>query len=112
MIGQVTSVKHYIETLPERFVANAAKGVHATFQFELSGDGGSTFHVVVSDGTMQIADGPAAAPSTTIKMASGDYVDMVNGKLSGPMAFMKGKLKVAGNVMLAQKMQNIFPPSK
>ena len=37
-------------------------------------------------------------------MSGDDYVQMVNGKLIGTMAFMKGKLKVTGNVMLAQKM--------
>jgi putative sterol carrier protein len=108
----VSSVKDYFETLPQRFVPSAAKGVNAVFQFELSGDGGGTYHVVVEDGTMKIVEGAAASPSTTIKMASSDYVDMVNGKLNGAMAFMKGKLKVAGNVMLAQKMQTIFPPHK
>jgi putative sterol carrier protein len=108
----VSSVKDYIETLPQRFVPGASKGVNAVFQFELSGDGGTTFHVTVDDGTMKVTDGPASAPNTTIKMASTDYVDMVNGKLNGAMAFMKGKLKVSGNVMLAQKMQTIFPPHK
>jgi len=109
---QVTSVKHYIETLPERFVPDASKGVHAVFQFEIAGDDGSTFHVSVDDGTMAVHDGVAPSPNTTIKMNAADYVQMVNGKLSGTMAFMKGKLKVTGNVMLAQKMQNIFPPAK
>ena len=61
MVGQVTSVKHYIETLPERFQANASKGLHAVFQFELSGDEGSTFHVSVDDGTMKVVDGVMAA---------------------------------------------------
>jgi putative sterol carrier protein len=109
---QVTSVKHYIETLPERFVASASKGVKAVFQFEIAGEGGSNFHVSVDDGTMAVEEGVAPSPSTTIKMNADDYVQMVNGKLSGTMAFMKGKLKVTGNVMLAQKMQNIFPPAK
>lgn len=109
---QVTTVKDYIETLPQRFQANAAKGVHAVFQFELSGEGGATFHVSVDDGTMKVAEGLAESPSTTIKMKSDDYVKMVNGKLSGTMAFMKGMLKVTGNVVLAQKMQTIFPPAK
>ena len=109
---QVTSVKDYFETLPQRFQPNAAKGVKATFQFELSGDGGGTYHVKIDDGTMAVVEGPTDSPSTTIKMAADDYVQMVNGKLSGTMAFMKGKLKVTGNVMLAQKMQNIFPPAK
>lgn len=109
---QVTSVKEYVDTLPQRFVAGASKGVKAVFQFELAGEGGATFHVTVDDGTMKVAEGQAESPNTTIKMNGDDYVKMVNGKLSGTMAFMKGMLKVTGNVMLAQKMQTIFPPAK
>jgi putative sterol carrier protein len=108
----VSSVKDYFDTLPQRFVPTAAKGVNAVFQFELSGDDGGTYHVTVEDGSMKIGEGPSSNPSATIKMTSKDYVDMVNGKLSGTMAFMKGKLKVTGNVLLAQKMQSIFPPHK
>ncbi|MGD0524339.1 MAG: SCP2 sterol-binding domain-containing protein [Polyangiaceae bacterium] len=109
---QVSSIKQYFDTLNDRFIASASKGVKATFQFELAGDGGGTYHVTIDDGTMAVAEGPADAPSTTIKMAADDYIQMVNGKLSGTMAFMKGKLKVSGNVMLAQKMQAFLPPSK
>lgn len=109
---QVSSVKEYFDTLPQRFVATAAKGVKAVYQFELSGDGGGTYHVTVDDGTLAVAEGPSEKPSTTLKMTGSDYVDMVNGKLSGTMAFMKGKLKVSGNVMLAQKMQAFLPPEK
>jgi putative sterol carrier protein len=112
MAIQVTSVKHYFETLPERFRPEAAKGVNAVFQFELAGEGGGTYHVTVEDGAMKVADGPAASPSATIKMNGEDYVKMVNGKLSGTMAFMRGLLKVSGSVILAQKMQSIFPPAK
>ena len=45
-------------------------------------------------------------------MTGDDYVKMVNGKLNGTMAFMKGQMKVTGNMLLAQKMQGIFPPNK
>jgi putative sterol carrier protein len=109
---QVSSVKEYFDTLPQRFVATAAKGVKAIYQFELSGDGGGTYHVTIDDGAMTVTEGAAEKPSTTLKMTGADYVDMVNGKLSGTMAFMKGKLKVSGNVMLAQKMQAFLPPEK
>ena len=108
----VNSVQNYFETLPQRFVPSAAKGVNAVLQFELAGDGGGTYHVKVDDGTMTIVEGPSDAPSATIKMKAEDYVKMVNGQLSGTMAFMKGQMKVTGNVMLAQKMQAIFPPHK
>ena len=108
----VSSVKHYFDTLSERFVPAASKGVNAVFQFELSGEEGGTWHVAVTDGSMAVNVGAHAAPSATIKMAAPDYVKMVNGQLSGTMAFMKGQMKITGNMMLAQKMQGIFPPNK
>jgi putative sterol carrier protein len=109
---QVTSVKDYFETLPQRFRPGAAKGVHAVFQFELSGDGGGTYHVKVEDGSIAIAEGPAPTANATIKMKGDDYVKMVNGQLSGTMAFLKGQMKIAGDMMLAQKMKDLFPPNK
>jgi putative sterol carrier protein len=109
---QVTSVKDYFETLPQRFQAAAAKGVNATFQFELSGDGGGTYHVKVEDGSMAVGEGPATKANATIKMKGEDYVKMVNGQLSGTMAFLKGQMKIAGDMILAQKMQQLFPPNK
>jgi putative sterol carrier protein len=112
MVTQVTSVKHYFDTLQERFVPDAAKGVRAVYQFEISGEGGGTYHVKVDDGSMQVVEGAAESPSTTIKMSAEHYVEMVNGKLNGAMAFMTGKLKVTGNIGLAQKMQAFFPPAK
>lgn len=109
---EVTSVKNYFETLPQRFQAGAAKGVKAVFQFELSGDGGGTYHVKVEDGSMAVGEGPAPSANVTIKMKGDDYVQMVNGKLSGTMAFLKGKMKIAGDMMLARKMEQLIPPNK
>ena len=43
-------------------------------------------------------------------MKESDYLDMINGKLNGQMAFMTGKLKIAGDMGLALKLQNLFKP--
>jgi putative sterol carrier protein len=112
MVQHVSSVKEYFATLPQRFVAEASKTIQAVFQFELTGDGGGTYHVNVDHGTMAVVEGAHPTPTATIKMSGDDYVKMVNGQLNGAMAFMKGQMKVTGNVLLAQKMQAIFPPSK
>lgn len=112
MVGPVTSAKHYFDTLSERFVASAAKGVNAVFQFELTGDGGGNYFITVNDGTMSVTEGTAPSPTTTIKVAAADYVKIVNGQLNGMMAVMKGQMKVSGNVLLAQKMQAMFPIGK
>ncbi len=112
MPAPVTSVKQYFDTLPERFQAAAAKGIHATFQFELSGEGGGTYHAIVHEDALHVEPGPAESPTVVVKMAAGDYIKMSNGELNGQLAFMKGQLKVTGNLLLAQKMQAIFPAAK
>ena len=45
-------------------------------------------------------------------MKESDYLDMVNGKLNGQMAFMSGKLKIAGDMGLALRLQNLFAPPR
>jgi len=108
----VASVKEYFDTLNQRFVASASKGLNAVFQFELSGDGGGSYNIAVNDGTMEVKEGTAATPSVTIKMSADDYLKLINGQLNGTMAYMKGQMKVTGNLMLAQKMQAVFPVGK
>ena len=108
----VASVKEYFDTLNQRFVASASKGLNAVFQFELSGDGGGQYNIAVNDGTMEVKEGTAATPSVTIKMSADDYLKLINGQLNGTMAYMKGQMKVTGNLMLAQKMQAVFPVGK
>ena len=111
-MAAVASVKEYFDTLNQRFVASASKGLNAVFQIELSGDGGCSYNIAVNDGAMEVKEGAAATPSVTIKMAAGDYLKLVNGQLNGTMAYMKGQMKVTGNLMLAQKMQAVFPVGK
>lgn len=112
MVDQVRTVKEYFDTLPQRFQAEASKSIEAVFQFELGGDGGGTYHVIVDHGKMSVGEGAHPSPSAILRMNGDDYIKMVNGQINGAMAFMKGQLKVAGNVLLAQKMQAIFPPKK
>ena len=41
-------------------------------------------------------------------MTAADFVEMMNGNLNAQMAFMSGKLKVAGDMGLALKLQSIL----
>ena len=56
-MSAITNVKEYFDTLDQRFDSEAAKGLTASFQFELGGDNGGTYCVKVNDGAMEIQRG-------------------------------------------------------
>jgi len=108
MADAPTSCKQAFDMMPTRFNKEAAKGLNAIYQFDLSGDRGGKWHVIINNDTCQVKEGPAASPSITISMTAQDYLDMLSGKLNGQMAFMTGKLRIAGDMGLALRMQSLF----
>lgn len=108
-VPKVASVAEYFATLEQRFVPTAARGVAAVFQWDLAGDDGGTFHAVVDDGAMHLAEGRHPSPTVTIAMPAADYVKVVNGELDGTRAFTTGSGKVSGKIRVAMKMRSIFP---
>lgn len=109
---QIQSCQEYFDTLDERFITDKAKGVTATYVYELEGAGGGTWTVHVSDGKLSVTQGAAADPSVTYQITADNYVKLANGQLNGIKAVMTRKLKVKGNMMLAKKMNDFLPPSK
>lgn len=106
---RVADVREYYETLAQRFVPAAAKGVDAVYQWELSGSAGRIFHAIVRDGQLAIHDGPHPKPTVALAMDADDYVKVVNGDMDGMRAFTSGKGKVKGSVRAAMKMRDLFP---
>ena len=93
----------------QSFQANKAKGVHARYQWELSGPNGGEWWIDVKDGTYQMGKGKIDNPSVTFITSDADWVAMSNGKLKGTWAFMTGRLKVRGSQAVARKLNEIFP---
>jgi putative sterol carrier protein len=102
------TVKETFDAMPGRFKADRAQGVNAVIQYDITGDGGGTYHVEIADGKCTLQGGPAAAPKLTLTMAAQDWLDMVSGKLNGQMAFMSGKLKHKGDMGLLMKLPSLF----
>ena len=51
---------------------------------------------------------PSGKPSCTITIADEDFMRIAMGETNPQKLFMKGKVKVAGNIMLAQKLQTLL----
>lgn len=66
------------------------------------------YHCTIANETIDVKLGTHEKPNITISMKENDYLDMINGKLNGQMAFMTGKLKIAGDMGLALKLQSLF----
>ena len=96
------------DRMPASLKPDAAQGMNATIQFNLSGDNGGQWYVTIKDGKAEVSKGTASSPNMTLSRSAQDYVDMTLGKLNGQMAFMSGKLKISGDMGLAMKMQSLF----
>ena len=104
----MATVKETFEAMPTKFRADKAAGTNATIQYDVSGEGGGTWHAVIKDGTCAVHDGTASNPSLTLQISAQDWLDMLSGKQSGQMLFMSGKLKVKGDMGLAMKLGSMF----
>jgi putative sterol carrier protein len=102
------TAKEIIEAMPSAFRPERAKGIQATYQFELTGEGGGNWVLEIANQQCQVKEGVAADPDATISLAAADYVALVKGELDAMSAFMRGKLKVKGNMGLAMKVINLF----
>lgn len=81
--------------------------INSTYKFVVSGDSGGTWVVDLTQPGGRIAQEDTDA-ACTITVIDTDLIDIVNGKLNAQMAFMSGKLKVAGDMGLAMKLQSLF----
>ena len=102
------SVKESFDAMSGTFNADKAAGMKAVYQWDVTGDGGGKWNAEIADGACNVSEGEHASPNITITVAAGDWLDILNGKLDGQMAFMSGKLKVKGDMSLAMKLKTLF----
>ena len=102
------SVKDVFDRMPGAFQADQAVGVDVVFQYDISGPEGGSWHVIIKDGTCEVAEGSHGSPTTTLKMGDEDFVKMIGGELNPMNAYTGGKLKIEGDVMKSQLIEKLF----
>jgi putative sterol carrier protein len=96
------------EMMPGAFDAEKAKGLNATVQFDLTGEGGDKYFVEIAEGKINTGKGTTDDPTATIHMEAEDYKNMISGDLNPVTAFMTGKIKVEGDLNTVMKFQTLF----
>jgi len=102
-------IKNGIDALSPEERKQAIGKVKGVFQFDIKNAEGkveSWFLDLKDQGIVGI--GKPNKPDITIIIADADFVDLAQGKLNGQKAFMSGKLKVKGKMMLATKLGDVL----
>jgi hypothetical protein len=55
------TIQEVIQGMPAQFNADAAKGMNAVYQYDITGDGGAQFSLEIKDGALQVKEGAHTA---------------------------------------------------
>jgi 3-hydroxyacyl-CoA dehydrogenase/3a,7a,12a-trihydroxy-5b-cholest-24-enoyl-CoA hydratase len=102
--GADPAVKAIFDEMGKRIAAkpDLVQKVGGVFQFDVQGAG--SWWVDLKNAPGGVHAGAAEKPNCTIMMATDDFISVMTGKINGQQAFMAGKLKVKGDIMLASKL--------
>ena len=103
-------VDWFDRVLPETVEQHPEKvaGFVGTMLFTITGEAGGVWTVHFDDGSVRVEEGDGGESAFSVKMKDKNFVKMMNGEISGPNAFMSGKLKFKGDVSKAIKLRGLL----
>jgi putative sterol carrier protein len=108
-LGIDTLLDQVFDGMQQAFQPEKAAGQRAVVQWNVDAPDGTRSRTVhIADGTCTVEPGPADSPRLTLTFSLADFLRFISGQLDGMQAFMSGKLKLSGDIMLAQTMQSWF----
>ncbi len=105
-------VSDFFETQHTRFIPEKAIGVNAHISYDITGEGGGQWTLIVKDGTCDIRPGGDPSAKTRAKMTAKTYLKLAEGKLDGRVAFMLGKIKLKGDKASVATVRGCFEVPK
>jgi putative sterol carrier protein len=101
-----TPKEFFERVLPARFKPDKAVGIDVTVQVNIAGPNGGDWVVTIKNQQLEVKEGTHPSPTLAVKIAEADYMDVVNGRMSGEKAFFTGKLKLQGNIALVLRLRD------
>lgn len=103
----MSTVADAINVMTAKFNASAAAGLDLVFQFNI--EDAENYALIVKDGTCDLQQGDNPDANVTLIMDSETLKGIATGETDGMQAFMGGKLRTEGDMMLAMKLAELFP---
>jgi putative sterol carrier protein len=111
MADAPTTPKQYFEEKIARKLQDRpdiSKAVNSVYEFNITGDNGGVWTVDLTKEPGAVTAGSTGGAKCTVTAATGDFMNIVSGKMNPQMAFMSGKLKIKGDMGLAMKLQKVI----
>lgn len=96
------------EELNNHFHEANAEGENATYQFNISGEGGGIWAFEVKDGNSVIIKGGVNNPDVEVSLPIQAWQAIRDNDINSQDAFNSGLLQIKGDINLAVKMTNMF----
>ena len=103
------TIAEIFEAMPSVYNPAAGAGLTKTYQWNITGEQAGKWAFRIVNGNGELIPGGVDKPDVTITVSDNDWIAITEGKLDATQAFMSGKLKITGDMMLAMRLQSLFP---
>ncbi len=94
--------------LREHFRPEAAAGLAAVIEIELTGPAGGRLCIQVEDGRLKVSMGGDAAPDARLVASAEDWRDVLDGRANAEMLVVEDRIRIEGEQGLAMKLRSLF----
>lgn len=101
--------------MARRFNPDRAGDLHAVVEIWITGrrDGRSdNWQVVIAEARCHVIEDLDRDPDLIVEIDDVLFLRLVTGNANGPKLFLKGDLKLDGDLLLAQKLPRVFRPAR
>ncbi len=101
------TVKDIIYSFIERANRHIIKDEKCTIGYDITGDQGGKWTVIIDMGDVKVEEG-MVEPDVVISMKDEDFIGFTLGRLDALNLLSSGRLKIDGDVSIAQKSAKFF----
>jgi len=88
------TAKEFLQALPVKVQEEVLHDLETLFHFDLEGEGGGQFSVVVQNSMITVKETFEGDPKCLVKSEASFFMEVVTGKTNPMMAVLMGKLKI------------------
>jgi len=103
------TMNELFESMSDRLDPTAAASMSKILQWNITGEDPGVWAFQIESGVGHLIPGGVEQPDITFTLSDTDWLAIAEGRQDAMKAFMTGKLKVTGNMMLAMKVPQLFP---